>query len=118
MTRRILGRSDFFACGGGPFLLGVLRKLGGWMWFSDGEIVVGCGVNVVCWWRYFFCRKMRHEIELIFIGAGFLGAVWVQMLLSSRPEVWDLVESQLLLSVCRLAWERGSRGARITHPSR
>ena len=69
----------FFARGGGPFLLGGLRKSVVWMWFFDGEIVVGCVVNVVCWWRYFFCRKMRHEIELYFYRAGFLGAGWVQM---------------------------------------
>jgi hypothetical protein len=29
------------------FLRGVLGKVGGWMWFFDGENVVECVVNVV-----------------------------------------------------------------------
>ena len=45
-VRRLPGRR-FLLCGGMVFLLGVLRKCGGWLWCFCGEVVVECVVNVV-----------------------------------------------------------------------
>jgi hypothetical protein len=58
------GRIDGFAV----FLMGVLGKVGFWLWFFCGEFVVECVVIVDR--RHHVARSLKHATDLSFIFAS------------------------------------------------